>query len=927
MIKFLKTAIFVLLVFLCTSPVHKTQADSLWEDLGLYGGQINALAIDPDDNSLLYAGSWGGDGLFKSTDSGTTWRQIPESNPSWFRNIVIYDIAINPHNPATIWVANNHFIDVSYDYGETWKTFFFASVEDRFCYSVAVDPFDSSGNTVYVGTGGPDNTDEYGEIFFTIDGGDTWEKMNFFVSDSSIWNNFWQIRFNPNKQGEIWVANRKSYLSPDGFIYMTADYGEQWWYWSTAWWTDGELYYLGYLDEVLVHPKNSEIIFASDEYGILRKADGTNLETGWYWAGFAESCRSLCISMNEPDTIYAGLIDEVAKSTNSGDSWEEFFDAPSEFIVMAANPLTAENIYAGSINRGIFTTNDGADNWQTVNNGVKANSIFDTALSPTKTSTILSGTLAGIYLGTNSRQWQLLLDKISHTVMFHPLTTAIMYSGFDWEIGKTTDAGTTWRYLSVSEDENSHLVSSIALWPLSENNTTIVAGISYGAGDKGEIITIHDNGDDFSEASYETIFTSSAPVNALAVHPDNPQVMFAGTGSFYAPVKPGGIYITRNGGTTWQRKLLRQKPVVNSISIAPSNPDIVFAACGGSDTSYAGIYKSTNGGKSWSVQTKGLPKYFAVADIQVDSQNSTIVYAALFKGFDESYNNLGGTYITLDGGNYWTQLGLSDYRLYDINVYSENPATHIYPDPSKKSYLRTFPSSNIMAGTSSGLYSSTTTGTGIITGSVTAQSPETTIDGALITTQHGSNCVSSQGYYMLLVPAGAHLLNARASGYMQTTIPSLTVQAGQSIIHDIVMMPSGSDNESSCAVAQLLKESSRSSTIILLRNFRDRVLSTAPFGKHLISLYYKLEADVWQVLQHDPRLKKTCLKILQKSISVADALLARAHATVPAELRGAVSLFLYDLEMASHSSLQKKVNKLRYYLRGFAIENFLASKK
>ena len=114
--------------------------------MGLYGGQINAIAVDPLAPEILYAGSWMGDGVFKSTDQGRTWMNIPQDHPSWFRNMEVFDIAIDPNNPSTIWVANNHYIDVSYDDGESWKTFYFASDETRFCYDLSPNWKQRRGN-------------------------------------------------------------------------------------------------------------------------------------------------------------------------------------------------------------------------------------------------------------------------------------------------------------------------------------------------------------------------------------------------------------------------------------------------------------------------------------------------------------------------------------------------------------------------------------------------------------------------------------------------------------------------------------------------------------------------------------------------------------------------------------------------------------
>ncbi len=174
--KALKSVVLVCLLLCAYASDTTAQGIPLWQDLGLYGGQIYRIAIDPYDSTFLYAGSWNGDGFFASEDGGETWL-VGAENSGWFRNLEVYDIDIDPYNPQNIWVANNHYVDVSYDFGLTWKTFFFAEDEGRFCYTVKVDPHDVTGNTVYVGTGGPDGTDDLGVLYKTIDGGDTWFKM------------------------------------------------------------------------------------------------------------------------------------------------------------------------------------------------------------------------------------------------------------------------------------------------------------------------------------------------------------------------------------------------------------------------------------------------------------------------------------------------------------------------------------------------------------------------------------------------------------------------------------------------------------------------------------------------------------------------------------------------------------------------------
>jgi len=484
---------FLALLHLCIPPAAKTQGHSLWRDLGLYGGQIKTIAVTPGNAAVLYAGSWGGDGLFKSTDSGRTWFNIPQDNPEWFRNYEVYDIAVDPNNPDTVWVADNYYLDVSRDGGATWQTFFFAKDERRFCYTVAVDPHDPTGDTVFVGTGGPEYADEYGEIFVTRDGGVTWQKMN--ISGDIVWHNFWKISFNPNRRGEIWIANRKSYLSPDGMIIVSPDDGQTWWYWDAAYWPARDAFYVfGYLDEIAVNPADPLKIFASSQYGIARKLDGVNLETRWYWTSLDDACRALCIPPAAPDTLYAGLLETIAKSTDDGETWDVSRSAPAEFLTLQSDPGDPDCLYGGSVNRGIFTSRDGAATWTETNTGIKANTIYDSAVAAGAFGNrVVCGTLAGVYLSRDLTTWERIYNASAGAVAFHPDTPDTIYAGTGygtgWKILKSTNSGQSWRYIDAEVEEEGK-ISAITILPSGAGSDDIVAGIAYGSAKKGAVIKI-----------------------------------------------------------------------------------------------------------------------------------------------------------------------------------------------------------------------------------------------------------------------------------------------------------------------------------------------------------------------------------------------------------------------------------------------------
>ena len=903
--KFLKY-ILPLIGLLCASPAClNAQATPLWQDLGLYGGQIYRIAIDPYDSTYLYAGSWNGDGFFASEDGGETWL-VGAENSGWFRNLEVYDIDIDPNDPATIWVANNHYVDVSHDFGLTWKTFFFAEDEGRFCYAVKVDPHDVTGNTVYAGTGGPDGTDELGVLYKTFDGGDNWFKMeNTFPPDYQPYN-IWDIDVNPSVPDEIWATSRKAGLSPEGRIFMTMNGGNQWWSWNMARWFDGEFYYFSFLDEILVHPQQPNLIFSADGYGILRKQDGTNTATGWSWVTDQGGSRALCIAPADPYTLYAGFIDRIGKSTDDGTSWD-YYDRPGEFLCLAADPFAPDILFGGDLNHGVFKSSDGAESWEPKNTGIKANQVFATDVSPVNTDRFIAGTLAGVYLQNGGAQWTRVNDSIAYSVSFHPVREDTIFAGFDWELGRSSDNGATWTYTDVSDKPDGHKVSSIAI---AANFDTIFAGISFSSGKRGELLKSTDGG-----ATYNMIWETPVRVNAVALHPANPQVVFAGTGNFYAPISPGTVYKSTSGGRTMAAATSLQL-VVNSIAIAAENPDIIYIGCGASNNSYAGIYKSTNAGMTWEEKTGGLPKgddgkpAFAVTGIKIDAANPDIIYAALFRH---------GVYVSLDGGSYWTCAGLSDYILFDVN--SGPAAARAAGGIKQKALAQNIPSSTILAGTASGIFQCLSSGTGLLSGTITAKDSGGTLDNAAVSSSSGSSCASSDGFYLLMMPAGVHDIEVEADGYDSASLSGITVNAGEMVTRDITLSPAGSDG-GGCAATELLKNSAGKKHLPMLRAFRDTVLKKSPQGSRLSALYYAAEGDVRSVLKKNPLLRARAVKLLRHAMPVVISSLTTKAVSAPSSLLNEASCFLFDLEQASPARLKARINILRKEMKK---ESFLRS--
>lgn len=135
----------------------------------------------------------------------------------------------------------------------------------------------------------------------------------------------------------------------------------------------------------------------------------------------------------------------------------------------------------------------------------------------------------------------------------------------------------------------------------------------------------------------------------IAVHPEHEN-------TWYVAVASGGVWKTKNAGTTWQ-PIFDNKKVFSTgcITIDPNNPSTVWLGTGENDGGRHiawgdGVYKSTNDGKSW--KNMGLPKSEHISKIIVHPDNSDVVYVAS-QGPLWSSGGDRGVYMTTDGGENW----------------------------------------------------------------------------------------------------------------------------------------------------------------------------------------------------------------------------------------------------------------------------------
>ena len=159
---------------------------------------------------------------------------------------------------------------------------------------------------------------------------------------------------------------------------------------------------------------------------------------------------------------------------------------------------------------------------------------------------------------------------------------------------------------------------------------------------------------------------ASSSVGAVAVSESNPDIVYIGMGEacIRGNIMGGdGVYKSIDAGKTWTHAGFSDSDAISKIRIHPSNPDIVFVADFGrygKDSDERGVFKSTDGGKSWKKVLFRNGKTGAI-DVEIDRKNPSVMYAALWEAYRIEYQMSSGGpgsgfFKSTDGGETWTEI-------------------------------------------------------------------------------------------------------------------------------------------------------------------------------------------------------------------------------------------------------------------------------
>ena len=237
-------------------------------------------------------------------------------------------------------------------------------------------------------------------------------------------------------------------------------------------------------------------------------------------------------------------------------------------------------------------------------------------------------------------------------------------------------------------------VSAIAATKEPSGKITLFVGAASGGVWKSE-----DSG-----TRYKPVFDEQPvqSIGAVALDPKNSKNVWVGTGESWTrnSVSVGnGIYKSTDGGETWTHAGLDKSERIARIAVSPASSDTVYAAVPGplwSDSADRGLYKTTDGGKTWNLILKGANQSTGCSTIALDPTDPNKMFAAMWdfrrKGWTFRSGGDGpdapsgsGLFRTADGGATWTEITPENSKGFPKKPYGRI-AVAIAPSNAKRVY-------------------------------------------------------------------------------------------------------------------------------------------------------------------------------------------------------------------------------------------------
>jgi photosystem II stability/assembly factor-like uncharacterized protein len=445
----------------------------------------------------------------------------------------------------------------------------------------------------------------------------------------------------------------------------------------------------GRLGPIAIDPQNPAIIYLGADVGVFKSKDGG---ASWNHAGLEGfDVRALIIDPRQPTILYAHAVRavydvaSVFKSTDGGASWNESDSGLPVCCInkLAIDPQNSVTLYIlSNSDQGLFKSTDAGASWTPANYGLPPVPVFAFAIDPKKPSTLYAGTEFGVFKSDDGgSNWRSANSGLPLVTLQGPLGEPVS------------------RYVSVDslviDPQNPSTVYAVASGFVDGSITGVT--VVYA---RGGLFKSSDGGGSWNPAGLVLPESLASDRIILTIDPRNPSTLYAGT--YY------GIFKSTDGGASWSPLNSGLPPfevetlgslsfhadsVVDSVVIDPQQPATVYATI--SNSSGRSLFKTTDGGASWSDASSGLPGGTHFGFLTIDAQNPATLYTAststtelwefaadgavrsmLYMG-SSSTTGLGGVFKSTDGGTTWTAAssGLRAIGFSALAIGPQNPST------------------------------------------------------------------------------------------------------------------------------------------------------------------------------------------------------------------------------------------------------------
>ncbi|HZT72562.1 MAG TPA: glycoside hydrolase [Terriglobales bacterium] len=652
-----------------------------WRSIGPYrGGRTRAASGVAGQPNVFYIGAVDG-GVWKSTDYGRTWQPIFDSEPTGS----IGALAVAPSDPNVIYVGSGeglHRPDLSVgdgmykstDAGRTWTHLGLRNGQQ--IAKIAVDPRDA--NRLFAAVlGHPYGPNPERGIYRSTDGGQTFERVlykNEYTGGSDVavdpadpsivYAALWQAQEGPWENGEFGGA--------DGGLFKSTDGGATW-----QPLTDGLPAGVDQVN-IAIAPSEPARLYASVAYGerkvgLFRSDDG-----GASWRRITDDPRPNArigggdlpvpvVDPRNPDVVYV-CTPVLWKSSDGGKTWMGLRGAPGgdDYQSVWINPNDPAIMLVGS-DQGAIITENGGRTWSSWYNQPTAQ-VYHVATDNAFPYRVCSGqqdsgsvciSSRGNWGEITERDWLPVGAEEYAAIAPDPLDPNIVFGGklsrFDRRTGQTAEVSpqplrsSAFRALRTAPLIFSPLDPHLLYFA---GNTLWVTG---DAGDHWRQIS-----PDLTRKTWQDPPNLGEYAATPAARPTDRGVIYAVApsplqrGLIWAGTDDGLIWLTRDGGQHWSNVTPPQLTAWAKVSILDAghfDANTAYAAINTFrlDDLRPHIYRTHDGGKTWTEIVNGIPDGAAINVVREDPKHKGLLFAG-------SENQV---YVSFDDGDHWQSLRLN----------------------------------------------------------------------------------------------------------------------------------------------------------------------------------------------------------------------------------------------------------------------------